>query len=380
VSLEIRFFYCGNGDTILIRSENDWGLIDCNLTKSSRAKDRILATLADHNVQRLKFVCVTHYDADHLRGMAGLLRDKFSDDAGDSSGRRRWRIEQLIQPLPVRNTARGLALMTESLKTINNSKIDLDFSVDALSFLDLTKRMLQDGATQGDSDRVHMPPYIAPSFLANAPPNAGRTLFGQFEVWFLAPEPSVAEEFEEEKFLPIYARLMKNPKALAKHVTENSLSRVIAFRHIDTGHAILFSADAPTDSWPQIIRRWDECRPIGIGMGDIPRWKNFDVVKVSHHGAIDSHYPILFSDWMNRDKIAVITCLSEDPKHPHPDVLNHLSENGLRVETTGSLNRAQPKPTRGGLPGGRRVNATHEAADICVTLSGNDFTVSRTSV
>lgn len=37
----LRFFYCGRGDTILVEAGDCCGMIDCNLTASSRA-DRLI--------------------------------------------------------------------------------------------------------------------------------------------------------------------------------------------------------------------------------------------------------------------------------------------------------------------------------------------------
>src|SRR4051794_23711176 len=48
----IRFFACGNGDTILLKAEPDhWGLIDCHLTQTSGARERIRHVIDEYNVR-----------------------------------------------------------------------------------------------------------------------------------------------------------------------------------------------------------------------------------------------------------------------------------------------------------------------------------------
>lgn len=380
VSQELHFFYCGNGDTILARAGNDWGLIDCNLTKSSAARHRLLDVLDRNQVQRLRFACVTHYDADHLRGMAGLLRERFSADYGDNTGRRRWLIDQIIQPMAAKDILRALALMKQVVARIDESKVELDFSAEALELFDLIKQMLLDGKGLPREERVYMPPYPAPSFLASAPPSSGGALFGPFEVCFLAPEQTTSDEFEADRFFPVYKELMNDPDALRHRIADNRVSRVIVFRHVDTREAALFCADAPRECWPQIMQRWNEIRAFGLRSGEVPHWSKFDVIKVSHHGAEDSHYPPLFSDWVAREKtIAVVSCLSEDAKHPHPTVWKALRESGVRIEATGTLRHSKAPAHKGPLPGGRPVRPAPEAADICVCFGDAGLTVTRSA-
>jgi glyoxylase-like metal-dependent hydrolase (beta-lactamase superfamily II) len=125
VNPELHFFYCGNGDTILLRAGEEWGLIDCNLTPGSRAKERLLKVLDDNAVKTLSFVCLTHYDRDHFNGLAALLRERFSEDLGDGSGRRRWFIGQIIQPLTptdVQEFHKSLGVMKGIVERINGKK------------------------------------------------------------------------------------------------------------------------------------------------------------------------------------------------------------------------------------------------------------------
>ena len=76
----LRFFFCGQGDTILIEAvPGRWGLVDCYLTKTSGARSRIRTLIEEKEISRLEFVCLTHPHPDHYYKMRELLEDKFYD-------------------------------------------------------------------------------------------------------------------------------------------------------------------------------------------------------------------------------------------------------------------------------------------------------------
>jgi glyoxylase-like metal-dependent hydrolase (beta-lactamase superfamily II) len=89
------FFHTGDGDTILVRGGDEWGLIDANFDSAGVVRGRVREALG--NVTRLRFVCITHLDKEHIRGMRDFLTEEFSDV--DRRGRRTWRIDQVIVPL-----------------------------------------------------------------------------------------------------------------------------------------------------------------------------------------------------------------------------------------------------------------------------------------
>ena len=380
---EIHFFYCGNGDTILVRAGDEWGIVDCNLTKASGARERLLSVLDKNHVKKLRFVCITHYDSDHLRGVAKLLRERFCEEFGDGENRRRrWLVEQLIQPLQAKDIMRALALLESAIKCVDDHKIDLEFSKEALEFLRLTKEMLTDGFGLPNDEKVYLPSYSTPSLLA-APPffPYERVVFGPFEVCFLSPEQDTADQFEADAFYPIYEKFLHNPDELRQKITANNVSRVVAFRHIDTDQAVLLGADAPDHCWPQIMKRWKEICSHGLRSCDQPRWNKFHLIKVSHHGAKDSHYPALFSDWATTEKtVALISSRSCDPKHPHPDVWSNLTARGVRLEVTGSVATATKQAAKGPLIGKRRTTFEEKANDVCIHFDKGGLRVERCQV
>lgn len=70
--LRVTFFDVGNADCILIQSGEKTALIDAG--KHTTARD-VLEKLQLANVERLDYVIATHADADHIGGMAMLIRE-----------------------------------------------------------------------------------------------------------------------------------------------------------------------------------------------------------------------------------------------------------------------------------------------------------------
>jgi hypothetical protein len=103
---ELHFFHSGNGDTILIRGGEEWGLVDANFVQRRGVRARVEAKL--EGVERLRFVCITHFDLDHIRGLVRFLTERFSEV--DSIGRRIWKVDQIICPL-FRTTIETIALL-----------------------------------------------------------------------------------------------------------------------------------------------------------------------------------------------------------------------------------------------------------------------------
>ncbi len=375
---QIRFFSCGGGDTVLLEAAGEWGLIDCNLTDRSGARERLLHELDKHGVERLRFVCVTHYDADHLRGMADLLRERFSEELDPKSDGRRWFVEQIIQPLPMAPIEMALPLMRNAIKRIADSDISPEFSKHAMDFLVTTQQMLRDNDLVPPLEGVYLPTYSVPQFL-NEPPwkPVTRSLFGPFEVCFLAPEQTAITGFEATKFQDFVVHARED--VLLKMVTNNAVSRVIALRHVETGQAVLFGADAPSAGWSTILRRWQQFCSIGLAKGEEPTWKKFHAVKASHHGSKDGHHRPLYTDWCIPQKtVVVVSTRSGDPSHPDQSVIDDLAATGMVVHLTcgGRVAPSAPKP--GNIPGGW-ARTVLPPADIVVKFTPSGPEVTRIS-
>ncbi len=62
----------GQGDSILIVSDDITVLIDAGPRGN---EDNIMRYLRNLNIHRLDYIIITHYDADHIGSMAGILRE-----------------------------------------------------------------------------------------------------------------------------------------------------------------------------------------------------------------------------------------------------------------------------------------------------------------
>jgi hypothetical protein len=121
-------------------------------------------------------------------------------------------------------------------------------------------------------------------------------------------------------------------------------------------------------------------RHMGQPSTGVPQSEKFHVVKVSHHGAEEGHDASLYSGWcLPRKTEAVISCLSNDSLHPHPDVLNDLRTSQLKVEVTGAGTHSPPL-RRGPVAGGRRVLHRQEAVDIRIAFEDEGLVVKRIPV
>ncbi len=71
--LELYFFNVGHGDSIAIKfPNNEWGIVDCNRC-DKQSIPNVLKFLQKENVEKLKFVCISHPHLDHFDGMETII-------------------------------------------------------------------------------------------------------------------------------------------------------------------------------------------------------------------------------------------------------------------------------------------------------------------
>lgn len=72
--LTLYFFNVGLGDEIAIHfPNNDWGIIDCNQRPNTK-EPSVLTYLKAINVDKLKFICITHPHEDHFKGIDKIVK------------------------------------------------------------------------------------------------------------------------------------------------------------------------------------------------------------------------------------------------------------------------------------------------------------------
>jgi beta-lactamase superfamily II metal-dependent hydrolase len=294
----LRFFYCGRGDTILVQVlPGGWGLIDCCLTKESGAYQNVRDFIEREKIRDLEFVCLTHPDLDHYHGMRELLQECFYDG---ETGKPRFR-----QFWDSGVNSRLLEAFAEYLNA------------------DLPRKKLRklyqfiETAQQRGLDICHM---ISGRFV---PVDFGDFLFGA-----LAPKDSRVDRFNEQSAAQM--RVAPRDSFDGPMVESNDLSAILVFMHKDLPVSILFGGDATTQVWKEALPTWNKL----VEFTKRPD-RCFQGVKVSHHGALGSLHPELYQSYCKgKDTIAILSVGPNDNKHPHPQVLDELKAQKIRVYAT----------------------------------------------
>ena len=91
MSISLRFFNVGQGDSILIElPDGSYGMVDCHFDPLlGQAKPPALEFLEQRSDVCLRFICITHFDYDHFRGITQVLQH-----VADA----RWSIDEMWLP------------------------------------------------------------------------------------------------------------------------------------------------------------------------------------------------------------------------------------------------------------------------------------------
>lgn len=366
---EIRFFHCGNGDTILIRGGEEWGLIDANLTARSGAEERLAAALRDNGVKRLRFVLVTHFDADHIRGLGRFLRKHFGPNGAD---RTKWEIEQIIMPFrPSRQLWRKLFCVRGHYEQFLGNYDDA--TKPFVELFDVFREV-------AEADHEIFQPYDPRTWLVSRSLSPASAPLGPWEMCFIGPSVEI-----EEAYLAGFdgipeAEIRSWPRSLQKEVEKNETSRIIVLRHQISGKTVLLTGDATAPSIAEALLQWENAR-------DDSKDGGFRMVKASHHGAWtervsdNCHHKELYTVHSRAGHTdVVISCRDGDDHHPHDNMLRCAHRAGLAPVATGialPIGNSGPQQQRGigppiGLP--HRANAP-AASDVIFRFSNDSFKI-----
>lgn len=240
VSAQFHIFSCGQGDTILLGlSCGKWALIDCNLP-TGVLRDEFFASLQRLGINRLDLVCLTHPHDDHYTGMEAVLRHFTT--AGRSVG---TFCDGGIEPKHIATLMRRRQRPESSVRAYES----------------LYRYVWQ--LIEADAIRYF-----------RADENSRAIIFGEGESMQLLPLGPKPD---------IMGASMRDVISSGKVRTDlNSISVVLALciRHELGAFDALLSADADSDSINSAIKRLGEL----VSGGGV-----FDVIKVSHHGSLESH-------------------------------------------------------------------------------------------
>jgi hypothetical protein len=328
-------------------------------------------------VNRLRFVCITHFDLDHIRGLALFLKERFSDL--DAQGRRQWRIDQVICPL-FKTTLEAIA----KLKALTRSSVGKQFFADLAeraeemseetnSLLDALCQMTVQ--TIKTSVPLEFPPFGVGTLLFCPPPRVEEAKMGPWKIACLGPQDRTSQIYSQQ-----VQNGFLNSQAMSEifsEVQSNSTSRVLALRHEPTTNTILLTGDSPIDELEAAMLAWQRLEK---SAGNEPGL--FHGVKVSHHGAKTCHLPDIYEKRSDVHLTKAIVCAEDDGVHPHQEVVIHVAKHVHACKITGDSVSPTPSRPRGiGTPIGlARPNAL-VAEDIILKIdqSGIAITGGRTS-
>lgn len=298
--LVIHILNVGFGDTAVIEFPADasgkrsYGLVDCRKAdKTSAYLDKLMPAAADR--QPLKFVCATHPHADHISGIASIMRDpvyrplEFWDSGfRHNSGTYRGILETVLE--------KGIRMIRLS------SGMEFYFGSVRVSVLSPSVALRNRYATYG----VDMN-------------NASIVLR--------------LENYEEDVLL---ARSLEYTDKVSREDIRQAGKSVV-----------ILAGDAEFESWAQITQEYPRVERTSAHDPLVKKMVNYlscAVVKVAHHGSMHSA-PLDVYEKMAPELAVISTSQTEEQKQvgsltlkrglfPHPSSVIALEECGARILTT----------------------------------------------
>jgi hypothetical protein len=250
--------------------------------------------LESRGVTELEFVCLTHPDDDHYRGMGTLLK-RFSP-------RHLW-----LFPLPDAKTARRLA---QYLALVEEDRCDGDGTGDELAeILDWGRARRKNGPNRCRLKYVSLGKDLYPSPEVS---DAAVRIRG------VGPADEMVREYSRDLLACFGSDGILKQKLPSR--THNNVSGALLIEWDQT--RVLLGGDVPGRGWELILV---ECKK---------RLENCALVKVSHHGAKNGYCTGLWATIAARETtIAVLT-----PFHfhglPNESALEHIGQHVAHLDMT----------------------------------------------
>jgi hypothetical protein len=327
-------------------------------------------------VPRLRFVCITHFDLDHIRGLARFLKERFSEV--DKTGRRIWMIDQIITPIfpTTIGTISKLKEWTRSRSGLRAFASLEEKAEEMSSEMNLLLEMLCEIAVE--SQKKKSPPEDVPELLSLGVttylrgPHGRRadTQMGPWRIACLGPQESTAHNFSGQI---MNAFLRSEPlDEVFEDVNANSTSRVLLLWHQHTADTVLLTGDSTTEELEKAMESMQVMENLH-GKKDM----RFKAVKVSHHGALTCHHPDLYELRCDPAATVAITCAEDDGRHPHQEVVEHVTKHVLSHRVTGKDGDKAFTVNRGtGIPlGTLRRTMLDEREDIKLAMASGRFDI-----
>lgn len=302
--LEVHIFGNGIGESIVLRlPDGGWGVVDVYVPSLDDPKSSsAFRLLSDRGVKTLKFLCMTHADSDHYRGMTCFL-DEF-------------KVEQfwIFAETSPKDIYRKIAIVLKTNAETLNSAIRTGAIEDADEFTKIMKSVRNLRESQKLELKLlslGLPLYRVPSSNSRA----------EFRITALGPHGNLVSDYNqqiEKAFSDVVSPSYLRPRTLNHNLASGAL--LIQFGQ----STIVLGGDMESEGWAYVLSYSASTLRLGA-----------QLVKVSHHGSVTGYCSRLWEDHLSRGKsaTAVITAFSRH-RLPRPEGLKHISGNSRQVFTT----------------------------------------------
>lgn len=110
--ISVHFIDVGQGDCILIKTENECALVDAGERGKGEA---VVQYLRNQNIEKIDYVFITHPDSDHIGGMPEVLEN--------------FKVSKFIMPAIKKENMPTTKIFEKLLNTIRDKKIDAETAV-----------------------------------------------------------------------------------------------------------------------------------------------------------------------------------------------------------------------------------------------------------
>jgi hypothetical protein len=309
---EIHVIACGQGDTVLLRLGGDWIAIDCYIPGGATASawEAYQAIMNDLKIQRLRALIVTHFDIDHYRGAARLLR---------------WFVEERDGVAAVCGTAslteRAIARQLASEHRRPSERTEFGRLRDAI-----LQHCLPEGGARLLTLHADQPPL-----------ELGRSGGG----WYIG----AIHPFSKRAL-----QVAENATA-KRSIDHNVLSSALMIGHRQWTHPLLLlGGDVPGDPyWSVAMNVWRH-PPEAFGSDPMPNAYGPTWIKIPHHGSFTRGHSEHLFEPPPAEKFAahaLISAASARPPLPDRRTIEAYLKKGYRVWNTGLLEPLGKPATEG---------------------------------
>ncbi len=305
--ITIHVFACGQGDTILLSLRGKWVLIDCNLPEGE-IRETFFDKIRALDIRRLDVLCLTHPHEDHYHGMEQVV-DYFTTD-GRTLG---MFCHSGLNPHVV------IKIIKEARRSTPARINEYDRLSTKLSKLFQARTVAEFRAYREGRPILRNGPDL---YLVPVGPNA-RTVD---DITLRA-----AGKADWNSWLRKSVNRLSVVLALCVRTDKREVS-------LDA----LLAADTDGEGFEDACKSLEEYHDDGARCG-------FDLVKIRHHGSLDSHQGSSICGRAKADcgnRLAVVCCNGESRKLPDRVVMRAFLDAGWKVLPTARRLRAPSANSR----------------------------------